>query len=1215
MSIHAALNHVTHYSYDRLVALGPQVIRLRPAPHCRSKIISYSLKVEPEGHFINWQQDPFANYQARLVFPDKTKEFKVTVDVVLDMAVYNPFDFFLEPEAEEFPFSYQPELKQELAPYLTPDPVTPLLQAYLDKIDYTKRRSVIFLVDLNTSVHHAIKYTIRMEPGVQTPEETLALASGSCRDSAWLMVQLLRNCGLAARFVSGYLIQLKPDVKALDGPSGTEVDFTDLHAWCEVYLPGAGWVGLDATSGLLAGEGHIPLACTPQPSGAAPIEGGVDESEVEFAHHMQVTRVYESPRVTKPYTEEQWADIMALGHAVDEDLIASDVRLTMGGEPTFVAVNDRDAPEWNTDALGPTKRGFATELVHKLRKEYGEGGFLHFGQGKWYPGEQLPRWALNIYWRADGQPVWANPGLFADERVTSHYTSEDAQRFTSLLASKLGVTDKHVQTAFEDSWYYLWRERRLPVNVDPFNSKLDDEMERARLRRVFTQKLDTPVGYVLPVKVAGYDDVYGAAWTTGPWFLRDERMYLMPGDSPMGLRLPLDSLPWVSEADFPYMIEQDPSTLRGDLPVYADLAARYAPSQMAPDYATTTSGPSHAPGKAGLALGAARRAAAAAAAAAAGSATASSNLPFLAGSLPPTEATRLMQNPTAFASHTSTAIHAQSALQSEPADFVNASEPASYAREPERQESAHWITRTALCVEVRDPRRASGPKAEAVGEKSSAIYVFMPPLERLEYYLDLLAAVEATAQELGVQIVIEGYPPPRDPRLKLLSVTPDPGVIEVNIHPANNWKELVYNTEFLYNAAFESRLSAEKFMTDGRHTGTGGGNHFVMGGATPSDSPFLRKPELLASLLLYWHNHPSLSYLFSGMFVGPTSQAPRVDEARNDQLYELEIAIEQIYKNREIHGQSMPPWLIDRTLRNILIDATGNTHRSEISIDKMYSPDSATGRLGLLELRAFEMPPHPHMSSVQQLLLRALIARFWKTPYRAPATRWGTELHDRFMLPKFIEMDFHDVMAEMRESGFGFDDSWFAPHVEFRFPLIGSICSAGIELTLRNALEPWHVMGEEGAPGGTARYVDSSLERIEVRVTGMNESRYVVTCNGRAMSLQPTGVQGEYVAGVRYKAWNPPSSLHPSIGVHAPLTFDIVDTWMKRSLGGCQYHVAHPGGLSYQSLPVNANEAESRRLSRFTAGGHTPGEVNVPPATINVPGSREFPFTLDLRRG
>jgi len=1208
MSIHAAINHVTHYSYDRLVALGPQVIRLRPAPHCRSKIISYSLKIEPPVHFLNWQQDPFANYQARLVFPEKTKSFKVTVDVVMDMAVYNPFDFFLEPDAEEFPFTYEADLKQELAPYLVPESVTPLVQTFLDKIDRTKRRSVIFLVDLNQSVHQAINYTIRMEPGVQTPEETLALGSGSCRDSAWLMVNLLRHCGLAARFVSGYLIQLKPDVKSLDGPSGTEVDFTDLHAWCEVYLPGAGWVGLDATSGLLAGEGHIPLACTPQPSGAAPIEGRSDKCEVEFAHHMQVTRVYESPRVTKPYTEDQWADIMALGEAVDNELVAGDVRLTMGGEPTFVADSDRDAPEWNTDALGPTKRGFATELVHKLRNEYGQGGFLHFGQGKWYPGEQLPRWALNIYWRADGQPVWNNPALFTDERHPTHYTHQDASRFTQLLAAKLGVTGKFVQTAYEDTWYYLWRERRLPVNVDPFNSKLDDEMERARLRRVFEQKLDTPVGYVLPIKVAGYDDLYGAAWTTGPWFLRDERMYLMPGDSPMGLRLPLDSLPWVSEADFPYLIEQDPSILVDALPVYQTIAAKYAP------------------GTVGLALGAAARATAAAATASYKFAPGN----YLAGAGKQSEAARKMQPSTGPVA--ASAANAQSHNQTEPADFVRA---------PGQQESAHWITRTALCVEVRDPRRASGPAVEAVGEKSGVLYVFMPPLEKLEHYLDLLAAIEATAQELGMQLVIEGYPPPRDPRLKLLSVTPDPGVIEVNIHPVTHWKELVYNTEFLYNAAFESRLSAEKFMTDGRHTGTGGGNHFVMGGATPSDSPFLRKPELLASLLLYWHNHPSLSYLFSGMFVGPTSQAPRVDEARNDQLYELEIALEQIYKNREIYGRfpaeppqgksaptggsepnevgergghPMPPWLVDRTLRNILIDATGNTHRSEISIDKMYSPDSATGRLGLLELRAFEMPPHPHMSSVQQLLLRALIARFWKAPYRAPATRWGTELHDRFMLPKFIEMDFHDVMAEMRSAGYAFDDSWFAPHMEFRFPLVGSVCSAGIELTLRCALEPWHVMGEENSAGGTARYVDSSLERIEVRVTGLNQSRYVVTCNGRALPLQATGVVGEYVAGVRYKAWNPPSSLHPTIGVHAPLTFDIVDTWMKRSLGGCQYHVSHPGGLSYETLPVNAFEAESRRLSRFVVMGHTPGVMQVPPATIHVPGSREFPFTLDLRR-
>ena len=1174
MSIYAALSHVTHYHYDRLVNLGPQVVRLRPAPHCRSKVISYSLKIEPAQHFINWQQDPFANYQARLVFPERTREFKVTVDLVVEMAVYNPFDFFLEPKAENFPFKYEELDKQELAPYLATEPMTPLVEAYLKKIDLTEKRTIDFLVGLNQQLQHDVRYVIRMEPGVQTPEQTLSLASGSCRDSGWLLVQLMRHLGLAARFVSGYLIQLKPDVKALDGPSGTEVDFTDLHAWCEVYLPGAGWVGLDPTSGLMAGEGHIPLACTPQPSGAAPVEGGVDKCEVTFSHHMAVTRIHESPRVTKPYTEEQWADVMALGDAVDRELEAGDVRLTMGGEPTFVATSDRDAAEWNTDALGPTKRGYATELVHRLRDEYGQGGFLHFGQGKWYPGEQLPRWALSIYWRADGQPVWTDPRLFTDERHPTHYTSADAKRFTEHLAGKLNLTKAYIQPGYEDTWYYLWRERRLPVNVDPFDSRLDDEMERMRLRRVFEQKLDSVIGYVLPLRTDDNAMVAGPVWRTGPWFFRDERMYLMPGDSPMGYRLPLDSLPWVSESDYPYMVERDPSMLRSELPASTALSARYAPYGKSLAASAASAETSAAPG-----------------------------VSYLAGAPAVGAARQLLQDGRGPAGEA-----ARNALSSEQA------EPAQYARAPNAFESAHWITRTALCVEVRDPRRASGPKVEALGSKSGVLYVFMPPLARVEDYLDLLAAIEATARETGLKLVLEGYPPPRDPRLKLLQVTPDPGVIEVNIHPAHNWKELVDHTEFLYNAAFETRLSAEKFMTDGRHTGTGGGNHFVLGGATPSDSPFLRRPELLASLLRYWHNHPSLSYLFSGMFIGPTSQAPRVDEARNDQLYELEIALEQIARNRQIYGQDMPPWLVDRTLRNVLIDVTGNTHRSEFCIDKLYSPDSATGRLGLLELRAFEMPPHARMSIAQQLLLRALIARFWKSPYLTPLTRWGTQLHDRCLLPTFVQMDFEDVIEEMRESGYPFDLTWFAPHLEFRFPVVGTVAVRGMELHLRNALEPWHVMGEEGAPGGTARYVDSSLERIEVRVTGLNESRYVVTVNGQPLPLQPTGTEGEFVAGVRYRAWNPPSALHPTIGVHAPLTFDIVDTWMKRSIGGCQYHVSHPGGRSYDSFPVNSYEAESRRLSRFFRMGHTPGAMHIPPATVELPGSREFPFTLDLRR-
>jgi uncharacterized protein (DUF2126 family) len=800
----------------------------------------------------------------------------------------------------------------------------------------------------------------------------------------------------------------------------------------------------------------------------------------------------------------------------------------MGGEPTFVATENRDAPEWNTDALGPTKRGLATELVHKLRARYGDGGFLHFGQGKWYPGEQLPRWALSIYWRADGQACWQDPSLFADEREAHRYTTSDAKRFLNTLALQLGVSTNHITPGFEDTWYYLWRERRLPVNVDPFDARLDDELERARLHRVFSQGLDQEVGYLLPLQALDTGTNEVSTWQSGQWFVRDERLYLMPGDSAMGWRLPLDSLPWTTPADCHMVIDQDPYSERGPLP-HINSQAR---SALLPKMQTSV----------------------------------------------------------------------QASKSSGPAKFK--SDPATI--------------RTALCVEIRDPRRANGPVPlkDAASDKDmqGVMYVFMPPLARVEDYLHLLSAIEATAKQLKVAIVLEGYPPPRDPRLKLLQVTPDPGVIEVNIHPASNWHEVVEHTEFLYQAAFETRLSAEKFMTDGRHTGTGGGNHVVMGGATPADSPFLRRPELLASLVLYWHNHPSLSYLFSGMFIGPTSQAPRVDEARNDQVYELEIALREIARNRQLHGQSMPPWLVDRSLRNILVDMTGNTHRSEFCIDKMYSPDSSTGRLGLLELRAFEMPPHARMSVVQQLLLRALVARFWDQNYTAPVTRWGTTLHDRFMLPTFVKMDFDDVLTELGDAGFHFDPAWFAPHFEFRFPRVGEFCVDAIQVTLRNALEPWHVMGEESTSSGTARYVDSSLERLEVHVTGMNPSRYTVTVNGQALPLQPTGTSGEYVASVRYKAWNPPSSLHPSIGVHAPLTIDVLDTWMKRSIGGAQYHVAHPGGRNYDTLPVNAYEAESRRLARFFRMGHTPGRMAIPPANVELAASPEFPWTLDLRK-
>jgi uncharacterized protein (DUF2126 family) len=1153
MSIHVALNHVTHYRYERPIAIGPQVVRLRPAPHSRTRILSYSMRVEPGGHFVNWQQDPQSNYLARLVFPDKATEFRIEVDLVAEMAVLNPFDFFLEPQAERYPFAYDPSLAHELAPYLLKEPATPRLQALIDesralvagRSGDERMRTIDFLVALNQRLQRDIRYLIRLEPGVQTPEQTLENASGSCRDSGWLLVQLCRHLGLAARFVSGYLIQLKPDVKALDGPSGAEVDFTDLHAWCEVYLPGAGWIGFDPTSGLLAGEGHIPLACSPDPSSAAPVTGLIEKAEATLEHHMRVTRVWEAPRVTKPYSDEQWAAIEALGHRVDVDLRLHDVRLTQGGEPTFVSVDDRDGAEWNTDALGPTKRVYGAQLLDHLRRKYGDGGLLHYGQGKWYPGEQLPRWSLNLFWRRDGQPVWSHPELFADESKPGSATAAQAQAFLRGVAQRLALDPKYVFAGHEDTWYYLWRERRLPTNVDPFDARLADELERERLRRVFMQGLDTVVGHALPVM---RDPTGRARWQTGPWFLRDERCYLIPGDSPMGYRLPLDSQPWASAGDMPWTHAPDPWQASPPLPPYRRL--RFAPTLPGGGLATAD---------------AAGAGDADAAAARLGLATGAFDGPATgpaAGRRPPPE-----QRP-----------------------VVDPSRP------PGRFESAGWITRTAMVAEPREGR----------------LYVFVPPVSALEDYLELVEAIEDTAVEMNLPIILEGYEPPRDPRLAILRVTPDPGVIEVNIHPASGWEELVDQTTHLYDAAHQCRLSTEKFMLDGRHTGTGGGNHFVLGGATPADSPFLRRPDLLASMVGYWHNHPSLSYLFSGLFIGPTSQAPRIDEARNDSVYEMEVAFAELQRQAAMGPTSCPPWLIDRLLRNLLIDVTGNTHRAEFCIDKMYSPDGPTGRLGLLEMRAFEMPPHARMSLAQQLLMRALVARLWQHPYRpSRLKRWGTELHDRFMLPLFVWQDLCDVVEELQDFGYAFKADWFAPHYEFRFPKLGDFAVRGVEIDLRLALEPWHVMGEEGAIGGTVRYVDSSVERLQVHVTGLVGDRHVVTCNGRLLPLQPTGVVGEFVAGVRYKAWAPPSALHPTIGAHSPLTFDIVDTWMSRSMGGCQYHVAHPGGRNYSTFPVNAYEAEARRLARFFRIGHTPGPMAAPRDERNP----DYPFTLDLRRG
>jgi uncharacterized protein (DUF2126 family) len=826
--------------------------------------------------------------------------------------------------------------------------------------------------------------------------------------------------------------------------------------------------------------------------------------------HNEVRRIHEDPRVTRPYTDEQWARIDALGEAVDARLTAGDVRLTMGGEPTFVSLDDATTPQWNEAADGPEKRALAATLARRLHDTYAEGGVVHRGQGKWYPGEPLPRWNIALQWRTDGVPLWRDADLFADPWAEDA-ADPDARTHAEALARRvtkvLGLPADHLLPAFEDPFAALADHVGQPHGDAPEDHDPTTELV-ARLDADVTE----PTGWVLPL-------VTGEDWTSPAWRFRRGRLVLTPGTSAVGLRLPLDAIAW-----------KDPE----------------------------------------------------------------------------------------------------------------------YAGEPSYLEAGSPLDPQVPVVTVVDPEGVP-TTALAFEARDGAVHVFLPPTERLEDYADLLRLVEVATRRVGCPIVLEGYGPPPDARLTQLVVTPDPGVIEVNVQPTGSWAEQRDLLTTLYGQARQARLTTEKFDLDGLHTGTGGGNHLTLGGSQPVDSPLLRRPDLLVSLLTYWQRHPSLSYLFSGRFIGPTSQAPRFDEGRPEATYEMEIAFQEVAhlvaeqgalrgSHARTSGTNPRPWLVDRALRHLLTDLTGNTHRAEFCIDKLYSPDSSRGRLGLLELRGFEMPPHEQMALLQSLLVRSLVAMFWERPLTAPLVRWGTRLHEDFLLPHGAAADIAEVAADLRAAGIPFEESWLDPFTEFRFPRIGvtrigdldpstgsgqaelggpSIAGSrgAIELELRNAIEPWHVLGEEATAGGTARYVDSSVERVQVSVRGIDPRRHLVTCQGVPVPLAETA-HGDHYAGVRFRAWQPWSALHPSIPVQAPLHFDVVDTAAAASLGGATYHVVHPGGRSYDHPPVNAHEAEARRASRFEPRGHTAGRIDV--GALREAGRRaastEYPHTLDLRR-
>jgi len=1043
MTTKIALHHKTSYRYDRLVQLSPHIIRLRPTPHCKMSILAYSLTVTPKNYFINWQQDPFGNYLARIVFPEKSRELMIEIDLIAELPIINPFDFFLENYVETYPFCYDSQLSSELFPYFKKEPSSYELQTWLHSFSKDQQNTMTFLNRVNEGVSQRIQYVSRMDPGVQSCVHTLKTKTGSCRDLAWLLVQTLRYLGFAARFTSGYLIQLKSNAPLQKEAHPILNDFTDLHAWVEVYLPGAGWIGLDPTSGLLVGENHIPLCCTPDPISSAPVTGQTDLCQVDFNVNMSVKTLIDVAPLSKPFSENEWQYIDKLGKSIDLKLNAMDVRLTMGAEPTFVSQDHPEENEWSIFALGKQKKEMADSLLQLLFYAFAKGGVIQYGQGKWCSGELQPRWSLNCYWRKDGLKIWTNQDLLAAEMSTTDYCTRDLQPWMNHLVEQLHLSPEFIRTAYE-------------------------------------KDTEAPQGLVLPL---AYDEE-NEAWISEHWHFAQNRLTLTPGDLALGYRLPLTDIILKENLDLTGSVETPAQSLN-------------------------------------------------------------------------------------FNTNQDECIIKKNTLQNP-------------------LKSTDRII-TAVCIEIR----------------RSHLFVFLPPLKKVTHYFNLLSKIENVAEKLSVPLVLEGYDPPRDPLLLGIHLTPDPGVLEVNIQPIYCWNELVTSITTLYEKACLVRLTTEKFMLDGRQVGTGGGCHITLGGQSCEDSPFLRRPDLLRSFLLFFQNHPSLSYLFSGQYIGPTSQAPRIDEARHESLYELEIALQQLPMDKACDFE-----LINRLLRHLLVDMTGNTHRTEICIDKLFSPDTLMGRQGLIELRAFEMCPNSSLCLLQMLLIRTFVCHFWEQPYQGDLIRWGTELHDKFMLPHFIWQDFNSIITLLNREGYDFNIEWFQTFFEFRFPQYGEMHLGDIHLELRMALEPWNVLGEEIAHSSSSRTVDVATERLQIKITGINTKRHIVTCNHRILPLHPTGKLGEYIAGIRFKAWQLPSTLHPNLPVNKVLVFDVYDKWNKCSLGGCTYYVSHPGGRTYDNYPINAEEAEGRRISRFKTHGHSP---NMKQPSIELP-NNECPYTLDLRR-
>ena len=1080
-----ALRHCIHSRFDRPVALSTHWLRLRPAPHTRGRLTAFSLRVEPALHFLNWVRDPFENHLARLDLPEPVTHMVVEVEIIAELAAVNPFDFLLDADAVRHPFRYPPQLARELAPYLSPVACGDATGRWVSHLE----RGPVATLDRLEQVNRAVNQQFRVHddpdplPGPVDLEQVVGTGAGSSWELAWLLTVALRSLGLAARFCSGYRVILVES-----GP-----DHAEHCAWSEVYLPGAGWVGLDPAAGVFTGECHVPLATAPEPSRVGPLLGYREACEEQCSSSVDVQRlVPESP--DSPATGGAWRRVMvAAARTVDDSLREQGLELAQGVRLAFCRDNARDRPEWSTAAPGADKWRAALALGRSLRDALLPGGVLQLGQGEWYGGEALPRWQLRCIARKDGVPMWSNAER-QDGPAGEAPPDTDAARdvvvagFARRLSATLGLGEECWIAARDDVLHRAWAEapQELPR---PSAEVLRDPKARRRLSRELSAT-DRTVGYVLPLAWDHGSD----CWRTAPWPTRRGQLTLLPGDSAIGYRLPLNELP-VGQAG---LREQEPPA-----PFW-----REPPALPMPQPAVAAGGAPATPG-------------------------------------------------------------------------------------------------TALCLEHRD----------------GILFVFLPPCPSAERYQALVAAAERAAADAPLPVLLEGYLPPPDPRLRTVQLEPEVGTLEVTLPASSTWDAVDRTVHTTCNRATELGLTTAIKEEDGSLRPLDRRAAWTLSGPTPGASPWLCRPSLLRSLLRYWQRHPSLSFLFAGGRVGPDSWAPRVDEGREDMLYELDVALERVPD-----GEVDTPWLIDRLLSHLVADPAGHPARAELRLDRLYPPGDDGARCGEVVVQAFAPPLDARLAGLQALLLRAVVAHVARRPEHASFIRWGTALHDRFMLPRVLRDDFRSVLEELRHGGHGLAEAWFQPYLDDMFPPLEAVRHGSLRLLLRPALEPWPVMAEEISGGGMARFIDPAMVRVEVELRGFTPGRHVVVCNGRRVPLQPAGVPGEAVAGVRCKVLNPPATLYPTVPPEDSLVFEVLDAWSGERLGGCTYYPPRPAGVAAAETGAGPRspwdaasgppaERASAAPTMPTAGvsGYVEPLADVPPGTAPIAVvDPDFPYLLDL---